>query len=138
MTAVENKIPDVSGVVTKTNYNTRISEIENKVNNHSHDKYITTPELKKISKEVFDERLKRAKLVTTADFNTKVQEVEKKINENKIKNSLIETEAKKLNNFDASYFRGKNYFGDVGAQNYLVFQPSYKYLEITNDKNFSW
>ena len=30
---------------------------------------------------------------------------------------------------DASYFRGKNYFGDDGMQNYFVFQPVYKYFE---------
>ena len=29
LTAVENKIPNVSGSVTKANYNTKISEIEN-------------------------------------------------------------------------------------------------------------
>ena len=28
--------------------------------------------------------------------------------------------------FDASYFRGKNYFSDDGTQNYLVFQPVQK------------
>ena len=67
-----------------------------------------------------------------ADLDIKLQEVEKKVNVNKAKNSLIETEVKKLNNFDASYFRGKNYFGDDGTQNYLVFQPSYKYFDVTN------
>ena len=30
---------------------------------------------------------------------------------------------------NASYFRGKNYFGDDGVQNYLVFQGVYKYFE---------
>ena len=45
LTAVENKIPDVSNLVKKTDCNAKISEIENKVNDHNHDKYITTPEL---------------------------------------------------------------------------------------------
>ena len=102
----------------KTDYNTKINEIEKKVSDHNHDKYITTPELNKFSKEVFDERVKQEKLVKIADLDTKLQEVEKKVNANKAKNSLIETEVKKLNNFDASYFRGKNYFGDDGTQNY--------------------
>ena len=44
LTAVENKIPSVSNLVNKTNYNIKITEIENKLNNHNHDKYITTPE----------------------------------------------------------------------------------------------
>ena len=45
LTAVENKIPDVSNLVKKTDCNAKISEIENKANDHNHDKYITTPEL---------------------------------------------------------------------------------------------
>ena len=44
LTAVENKIPDVSSLVKKIDYKTKISEIENKVNDHNHDKYITNPE----------------------------------------------------------------------------------------------
>ena len=37
---------------------------------------------------------------------------------------------KTLKTFDASYFRGRNYFaGDDGTQNYLVFQPIYKYFK---------
>ena len=44
LAAVENKIPDVSGLVKKTDYDTKISEIENNVSDHNHDKYINTPE----------------------------------------------------------------------------------------------
>ena len=44
LTAVENKIPNVSNLVKSTDYNTKTSEIKNKVNDHNHDKYITTPE----------------------------------------------------------------------------------------------
>ena len=53
---IEGKIPDVSNLVTKTvsttvenkipsvnRYGTKVSENENKLNNHNHDKYITTP-----------------------------------------------------------------------------------------------
>ena len=36
---------------------------------------------------------------------------------------------KKLNPFDASYYRGKNYFDDCGTQNYYIFQPISKYLK---------
>ena len=42
LTAVENKIPSVSSLVKKTDYNTKITEVENKLNNHNHDKYIDT------------------------------------------------------------------------------------------------
>ena len=34
---------------------------------------------------------------------------------------------------DASYFRGKNYFGDDGIQSYFVFQPTYKYFKKVID-----
>ena len=40
LTTVENKIPDVSNLVKKTDYNTKVTEIENKLNNHNHGKYI--------------------------------------------------------------------------------------------------
>ena len=47
----------------------------------------------------------------------------------KTKHLLVETELKKLEKFDAAYFRGKKYFDGDGNQNYLVFQPVYKYFE---------
>ena len=31
ITELENKIPDTSGLVKKTNYNTKITELENKI-----------------------------------------------------------------------------------------------------------
>ena len=44
LTAVENKITIVSNLVKKkTDYNTKISEIENKTTDHDHDKHITIP-----------------------------------------------------------------------------------------------
>ena len=49
LTAVENKLPSVSNLGNKTNKNhwnhTKPTEIENKLTDHSHDKYITTPSL---------------------------------------------------------------------------------------------
>ena len=43
LTAVADKISNVSILVKKTGYNTKISEIENKITtDHDHDKYITT------------------------------------------------------------------------------------------------
>ena len=63
------------------------------------------------------------------DFDAKLQELNKKNNSNKAKHVLIENELKKLNNFDAAYFRCKYYFGDDGTQTYLVFQSKHKYFE---------
>ena len=42
LTTVENKTPDVSSLVKKTGYNTKVTEVENKLNNHNHDKCIDT------------------------------------------------------------------------------------------------
>ena len=57
LTAVENKIPSVSNLVKKTDYNTKVTEIENKLNNHNHDKYITTQEFNTLATDVFNARL---------------------------------------------------------------------------------
>ena len=42
---------------------------------------------------------------------------------------LVENELKKLQRFDAAYFRGKSHFEEDGTQNYLVFQPMYRYFK---------
>ena len=42
---------------------------------------------------------------------------------------MVENELKKLQKFDSSYFRGKSYFEEDGTQNYLVFQPKYRYFK---------
>ena len=63
LTAVENKIPSVSDLVKKTDYNTKITEVENKLNNHNHDKYITSPEFNTLAADFFNARLARANLL---------------------------------------------------------------------------
>ena len=55
-TALENKIPSVSSLVEKTDYNAKITEIKNKLNNHNHDKYMTTPEFNALAADVFNAR----------------------------------------------------------------------------------
>ena len=62
--------------------------------------------------------------MTKADFDTKFKKVSDRVTSNKTKNLPIENEIKKLNNFDAAYFRGKNYFYDDNTQNYLVFRTA--------------
>ena len=49
----------------KTDYNTKISENENKtITDHDHDKYITTQEFNKLTSEKFPARLKSANLAS--------------------------------------------------------------------------
>ena len=63
MTAVENKIPDVSGLAKNTDYNTKLSEIKYKVSHHNQDKYIITPEFNRLTTENFKTRLAQANLI---------------------------------------------------------------------------
>ena len=79
MNAVENKIANVSGLVTKTNYNTNISEIENKIFDHNHAKYITTQEFNKLTTKNFKARLKQADLVTKSDFDSQLKKLVTKL-----------------------------------------------------------
>ena len=60
LTAIESKIPSVSNLAKKTDYETKISELEKKLTNHNHDKYITTPEFNKLTAENFSARLAQA------------------------------------------------------------------------------
>ena len=132
LTAVENKIPDISSLVKKTEYNTKISEIENKVNNHNHDKYITTPEFNTLAADVFKARLAaQTDLIRKPEFDFKFKEISDRVIKNKTKHLLVENKLKKLQKFDAAYFRGKSHFEEDDTQNYLVFQPMYKYFKRT-------
>ena len=104
LTTVEDKIPNVSSIVKKTDYNTKITEIENKLNNHNHDKYIDTQEFNKLAADVFNARLQQVNLVTKTDFDDKLSNLNTKITANKTKHILVENELKKLKAFDLSYF----------------------------------
>ena len=69
MTAVKNKIPSISNLVKKTDYTTKVTKIEKKLTNHTHDKYITAPEFNKLTAETFAARLTKANLVIKTDFD---------------------------------------------------------------------
>ena len=94
LTAVENKIPDVCSLVKKTDYDTKISETENKVNDHNHDQYITTPKFNILAASVFNSRLAQADLVTKTGFDAKLQSLNKKINSNKTSICLLKLNLK--------------------------------------------
>ena len=130
LTAVEKKIPSVNSLVTKTDSDTKISEIEKKLTDHNHDKYITTPEFNTLSVDVFNVRPVQENIITKTDFDAKLSSLNKNITANKSKHLLVESELKKIKTFDSSYFIGKSHFEENGTQNYLVFQPTYKYFKM--------
>ena len=64
LTIAQNKILDDSNLVKKTDYNTKITELENKLNNHNHDEYIKNLEFNTLAADVFNARLAQANLIT--------------------------------------------------------------------------
>ena len=99
---VENKIPSITGLVKKIDYNTKITDIENILNNQNHDKYVATSEFNTLAANVFNARLAQANLITKTDFDAKLSSLKKKITANKTKHFL--------NDNDLSYYRGEQYF----------------------------
>ena len=87
LTTVENKM-HVSNLVKKTDYNTKVAEIENKLINHNHDKYIDTQEFNKLAVDVFNARLVQAKSITKTEFDSKLSNLNRKITSNKSKHLL--------------------------------------------------
>ena len=73
-------MPDISTLIKKSDYDTKIREIENKY----------------VSNTGFDSKLAQANVITKRNFDAKIIELEKNI--------------KKLQTFDSGYFRCKNYF----------------------------
>ena len=136
LTAVENKIPSISGLVKKADYSTKITDSENKLNNHNHDKNVATSEFNTLAADLFNARLAQANLITKTDFDGKLSSLYRKITANKTKHFL--------NDNDLNYYHGKQYFDEgSGKQNYLVFLPVRKYFKLdsivdTVDYVLSW
>ena len=70
-------------------------------------------------------------------FDNTVSSLDSTIAENKTKIKSIENEFEKLKTLDLSYSIDKSYFGEDGAQNYLVFKPIKRYFKIINTKYIS-
>ena len=87
-----------------------------------------------VQKTIFDSELKKFDDKVSAN-SSKVLSYEHKLKQREDTINDLER--------DASYFRGKNYFdGSDGIQNYLVFQPIYKYYKTSVKGSttclFSW
>ena len=134
LTAVENKIPNVSNLVKKTDYNRKICEIENKITDHDHDKYITTQEFNKLTSENFTASLKQANLaskndtvnfVKKKDFDNKIKDVTSSKNDlNKQSKNVKAISTKGFTKHlitEFSILNGAKYFYSETFQNYLAF-----------------
>ena len=73
-------MPNINPLIKKIDYDTKIAEIESKY----------------VSDTGFDSKLAQANVITKRNFNAKIIELENNV--------------KKLQTFDWSYFRVKNYF----------------------------
>ena len=77
----------------KTDYDTKVTEIEEKLTDHDHDKYITTPEFNTLA-AAFNARQVQAKLITKTDFDVKLSTHNRNITANKSKNLPVANELK--------------------------------------------
>ena len=137
LTVVEDEIPDVSNSGQKTDYNTKISKIENKIKtDDDHDKYITTQDFLKLEAEHFTARLVQANLVCKSDIANFVRETDCDKNDISNKTELIEL-SKKVEAISkkgltkdllnkVSVLRGAEYFSSGIFQNYLLPIPAKK------------
>ena len=82
----------------KTDCDTKVNEIKEKITGHNHEKCITTPELNKLAAENFGARLAQANLVTKTNFDDKLINLNRKITSNKTKYLLVENQLKKIRN----------------------------------------
>ena len=154
LNALENKIPSVSNLVKKTDYNTKINEIENKITaDHDYDKYITTQEFNKLTSENFTARLKQANLASKSDIANFVKKTEfdnkpknvtsnkNELNELSKKVKAISTEGLTKDLIDKfSILNGAKYFSSGIFQNYLVFIPAIKHIKYFHGTTqiYSW
>ena len=104
---VKKKKPVVSGLVKKTGYDAKISEIEGK--------YFTASGYNKFSSDILDTKIKQKELVNksnifnfvkNSDLNTKLTTLTTNAESKAEQDKSVKLEA-----FDSSYFCRKNFFG---------------------------
>ena len=92
---------------------------------------IMTQKLVKLKKKPTDHNQKD--FLTKRDFHDKPRSVNQKLNSNKEKHLLVENELKKLKTCESSYFSGKSGVEEDGTQDYLLFQPIYRYFKLISN-----
>ena len=117
------KISDTSGLVTTTVLNTKISEVKDRIPDHS--KYITTQELNKLTAENVAARLTQANLVNKTDFDNKLIRFNRKYTSSKTKYLKVLGKLNSLPAKDYDLISDRMYFtSNGGSQNTFVSQPT--------------
>ena len=110
LTAVKNKIPDVSSLVKKTYYDVNLSDIDSK--------YITTAGYNKFTKNFVDNNIKSKNLVNKSAISGFINntDLDKKKATLVTKAYIIAEQGKiiKLQAFNSIHFWGKSHFQDDG------------------------
>ena len=129
---VENKITCDNVLVEKTNYLTLSQNIRTTSNCNKFTGKILDPKSKK--KEIFD-KSDIYGLIYNSDLDKKIATLATKLKLKAKPEKIV-----KYQTFDSSYFHSISHFEDDGMQNYLVFQPFYKYLKkiANNDHIPEW
>ena len=78
----ENKIPSVSGLVKKKDYDAKIKDIEGK--------HFTTANYKELISDILNEKIKQKQLVNKSDIYKKLINIKKKITSNKAKHIKVD------------------------------------------------
>ena len=138
------KTTDTSNLVKKSDYDTKIGEIEKKILDHNHDKYIATQEFNKMMTDNFAARVKQANLASKKDisdfilknrFDDKLINLTKKGTTNKTKHVLVQNEFFKLP--EKFKILSTTRLTKSLIKNYS-FQMDYKYLIFVSMKNVSF
>ena len=137
LTAVENKIPNVTSLVKKkTDFDCKITEVEGKIPNING--LATNSVLTTVENKILDV----TNLVKQTDFDVKLKALSDRVTRNKSKDLLLENGLKKIKTFDTDYFEGKKYFeGGDGTENMLVFQVKNEYFgrnSLGNTQYYTW
>ena len=144
LTTVESKIPDVTSFVKKTDFDSKITEVEGKIPNISG--LATASALTAVENKIPD----ATNLVKKTDFDAKLKGISDRVTNNKSKDLLLDSELKKLKTlvgstsktkFDKvqignSFTRGFYYYLQ---QSYLVYEcKTFSFKKDNNDKLTTW
>ena len=132
ITEIEDKIHDTSSFVKKTDYNTKITEIEEKIADTSN--LATKTALTTLENKIpnISNLATKTALNTVENKIPDINSLVKKIDYN-IEIGGIKLNINKLQAHDLSYFKGKQYFDEgSGKHNYLVFLPMRKYFKLNS------